>query len=69
MISERRMCVLVQAAQFEDISLCEGFRNEEEREFYEGNVKWFNELREQNGGTLEGLDIDIPYSFDDDDDS
>ena len=65
MIRESRYTAILQAAQFKDPSICEGFKNEEEKEAYEANVKWFDELRKEYGDDLSGIEIDIPYSYDD----
>lgn len=65
MIRESRYTAILQAAQYKDPSICEGFRNAEEEEAYNENVKWFDELREQYGGDLSGIEIDIPYSYED----
>lgn len=65
MIRESRYTAILQAAQFKDPSICEGFRNKEEEEAYNENVKWFDELREQYGDDLSGIEIDIPYSYED----
>ena len=60
---ESREIVLIQAAQYKDPSICGGFQDEEEEKDYNDYVKWFDELREQYGGDLSGIEIDIPYSY------
>lgn len=65
MIRESRYTAILQAAQYKDPSICGGFKNAEEEEAYNENVKWFDELREQYGGDLSGIEIDIPYSYED----
>ena len=66
---ESREIAIIQAAQFKDPSLCDGFLDEEEKKDYEDYVKWFDELREEYGDDLSGIEIDIPYSYEDADDS
>ena len=62
---ESREIAIIQAAQFKDPSICDGFQDEEEEQDYQDYVKWFDELREQYGGDLSGIEIDIPYSYED----
>lgn len=45
-----------------------GEMNEEELEAYNGYVKWLEEVKERHGGSLDGVEIDIPYSLMDPDD-
>lgn len=65
---ESREIAIIQAAQFKDPSICDGFQDEEEEQDYQDYVKWFDELREQFGDDLSGIEIDIPYSYEDYDD-
>ena len=65
---ESREIAIIQAAQFKDPSICDGFQDEEEEQDYQDYVKWFDELREQYGDDLSGIEIDIPYSYEDYDD-
>lgn len=65
---ESREIAIIQAAQFKDPSICDGFQDEEEEQDYQDYVKWFDELREQYGNDLSGIEIDIPYSYEDYDD-
>ena len=68
MIRESRYIAILQAAQYKDPNICDGLQNEEEEEEYNANVKWFDELRKEYGDDLSGIEIDIPYSYDDYDD-
>ena len=68
MIRESRYTAILQAAQNKDPSICGGFKNKEEEDSYNANVKWFDKLRKEFGDDLSGIQIDIPYSYDDDDD-
>ena len=62
LMEEHKLIPLMQAAQYKDPTIF-GEMDEEERACYDHYVEWFDELRKQNGGTLKGLDIDIPYSY------
>ena len=68
LIRESRYTAILQAAQYKDPSLCDGFKNDEEKAVYEKNVVWFDELREEYGDDLSGIEIDIPYSYEDPED-
>lgn len=68
MIRESRSLAILQAAQCGDPDLCDGFDNDEEKQEYEDYLKWFEELRAQYGDDLQGIEIDIPYSYEDADD-
>lgn len=59
---EHRLIPIMQAAQYEDRELYEKLPDDE-KAVYDYYVDWFNILRKENGGTLAGLDIDIPYSY------
>ena len=61
MIKESRYGVILQAAQVEDPTIA-GEMNDEEREAYEENIKWFREMREKG---IPLTDVDIPYSYED----
>ncbi|MBQ3668812.1 MAG: hypothetical protein II920_06265 [Clostridia bacterium] len=58
---EHRLIPIMQAAQYGDMELYEKLPDDEKAVF-DYYVDWFNMLRKENGGTLAGLDIDIPYS-------
>ena len=58
--NEPRYLEIMQAAQDEDTSGL-GKMTQAEKEVYEGLVEEFGLLRKINGGTLEGIDIDLPY--------
>ncbi len=59
---EHRLIPIMQAAQYEDREVYDKL-SDPEKEVYRYFVDWFNMLRAENGGTLDGLDIDIPYSY------
>lgn len=60
LMENHELIPIMQAAQRKDMA----FRNRldpDRRECFDDYVQWFDELRAQNGGTLKGLDIDLPY--------
>ena len=53
---------IMQAAQRNDTE----FRKTlppDQQECFDHYVEYFNKIREQNGGTLKGIDFDLPYSY------
>lgn len=60
--TESREIEILQAAEENDPKLVKGMTPEERKRF-DNYVGMFNMLRERNGGTLAGLDIDIPYNY------
>ena len=58
--NEHREILILQAAEENDPNLVKDMTAEEKAQF-DNYVKMFDTLRESNGGTLAGLDIDIPY--------
>jgi len=57
---EHRQVQIMQAAEENNPSLVPDM-TDDEKEDYDGYVDFFNSLRKRNGGTLKGLDIDLPY--------
>ncbi len=55
-----RYIALMQAAQEGNTSGL-GKMTQSEKEVYENLVAEFGFLKKMNGGTLEGIDIDLPY--------